>query len=258
MVIPSLVPHEGSEGFAVVGVLALCLGLGFSGVERRGLRLLEEVGADQRRALTRTTTDTVERVTPKPIMFAIAMPVSRAQAADLPERSMIMDEAAFSRLYRLTARPLRAYLLRSCGDLDSGQRPRCGRPTSDSSRRGSKAATTATAGTTSFGSRPICLTDHYRRTAARDPRRSQRRTPHAGHADEIHLRNDVGERDGRDRGPGPPDAVAGVCRGRVPPGDRRDHGVAAGERAFHAVSARAARLAEELRSRGLRPELEGS
>lgn len=29
IVIPNLVPHEGSEGFTVVGVLALCLGLGF-------------------------------------------------------------------------------------------------------------------------------------------------------------------------------------------------------------------------------------
>jgi len=29
MVIPTLVPLEGSEGFTVIGVLALCLGLGF-------------------------------------------------------------------------------------------------------------------------------------------------------------------------------------------------------------------------------------
>lgn len=29
LVIPSLVPHEGSEAFTVIGVLALCLGLGF-------------------------------------------------------------------------------------------------------------------------------------------------------------------------------------------------------------------------------------
>lgn len=29
IVIPVLVPHDGSEGFTVVGVLALCLGLGF-------------------------------------------------------------------------------------------------------------------------------------------------------------------------------------------------------------------------------------
>ena len=29
LVIPGLVPHEGSEGFTVIGVLAVCLGLGF-------------------------------------------------------------------------------------------------------------------------------------------------------------------------------------------------------------------------------------
>jgi hypothetical protein len=29
LVIPSLVPHEGSDAFSVIGVLALCLGLGF-------------------------------------------------------------------------------------------------------------------------------------------------------------------------------------------------------------------------------------
>lgn len=29
LVIPSLVPHEGSDAFIVIGVLALCLGLGF-------------------------------------------------------------------------------------------------------------------------------------------------------------------------------------------------------------------------------------
>jgi len=29
IVIPGLVPHEGSEAFTVIGVLALCLGLGF-------------------------------------------------------------------------------------------------------------------------------------------------------------------------------------------------------------------------------------
>jgi len=50
-------------------------------------------------------------------MFPMALPLPRTQATDLPGRVATMDEAAFHHFYQRTARSLRAYLLRSCGDL---------------------------------------------------------------------------------------------------------------------------------------------
>ncbi len=51
-------------------------------------------------------------------MYSMVLSYSQAQKASDSERAVIMDEAAFQHLYQLTARPLRAYLLRSCGDLE--------------------------------------------------------------------------------------------------------------------------------------------
>jgi RNA polymerase sigma-70 factor (ECF subfamily) len=47
----------------------------------------------------------------------MALSLPRAHAADPVARAATMDEAAFHRLYHRTARPLRAYLIRACGDL---------------------------------------------------------------------------------------------------------------------------------------------
>ena len=47
--------------------------------------------------------------------MALSLPL--VAASDAPDRTATMDEAAFRNLYHCTARPLRAYLLRSCSNL---------------------------------------------------------------------------------------------------------------------------------------------
>ena len=49
-------------------------------------------------------------------MIPMALTLPRSQTADLAKRAATMDEASFRHLYHRTVRPLRAYLLRSCGD----------------------------------------------------------------------------------------------------------------------------------------------
>jgi len=49
------------------------------------------------------------------ISMALSMPSSEQVVHQ--ERAVTMDEAAFHDLYQRTARPLRAYLMRCCGDL---------------------------------------------------------------------------------------------------------------------------------------------
>jgi len=188
-------------------------------------------------------------------MFALAMPVSPAQAADLPERSVIMDEASFSRFHRLTARPLRAYLLRSCGDLDLANDLlqetyfrflKSGFEGNDDGHRRNYLYRIAT----------NLLTDHYRRQRPQThevPEEDGSR----GHADEIHLRNDVGgamaEIGARDRQMLWLAYVEGASHREI-----------AEIMSLKPASVRSMlfrarkRLADELRSRGLRPKLEGS
>lgn len=103
---------------------------------------------------------------------------------------MIMDEAAFARLYRLTARPIRAYLLRSCGDLELANDLlqetyfrflKSGFTGNDDGHRRSYLFRIAT----------NLLTDHYRRRRP-ETHVVPEKDDSPVHADEIHLRNDVG------------------------------------------------------------------
>ena len=184
----------------------------------------------------------------------MALSLSQAQATALPERAVVMDEAAFRHLYQRTARPLRAYLLRSCGDLaladDLLQETflrllRSGFDGEDEDHRRRYLYRIAT----------NLLTDHYRRAKPQTdkvPELDESR----GHDEAIHLRSDVGG------------AMA-----EIGPRDRQMLWLAYVEGSSHdeiaeimklkSSSVRSMlfrarkRLAEELSSRGLRPGVEG-
>jgi RNA polymerase sigma-70 factor (ECF subfamily) len=51
-------------------------------------------------------------------MISMALALPRVQETDLPNQVPTMDEAAFHHLYEHTVRSLRAYLVRSCGNLE--------------------------------------------------------------------------------------------------------------------------------------------
>jgi RNA polymerase sigma-70 factor (ECF subfamily) len=188
-------------------------------------------------------------------MYSMVLSYSQAQKASDSERAVIMDEAAFQHLYQLTARPLRAYLLRSCGDLELANDLlqetylrflKADFEGNDDAHRRNYLYRIAT----------NLMTDHYRRTRPQtndipevDPAR--------GHAEEIDMRNDVGG------------AMA-----EIGPRDRQmlwlayvegaSHREIAGIMGIRPASVRSmlfrarGRLADELRSRGLRPGMEGS
>lgn len=188
-------------------------------------------------------------------MFAMALSQSRAQTADGPERTVIMDEAAFQHLHQLTARPLRAYLLRSCGDLELANDLlqetylrflKAGFEGNDDSHRRNYLFRIAT----------NLLTDHYRRTRPQTdevPEEDGAR----GHADEFHLRSDVG---GAMAEIGPRDRQM-LWLAYVEGASHREIAEIMGLRpaSVRSMLFRArGRLAEELLSRGLRPGMERS
>lgn len=185
----------------------------------------------------------------------MALSLPRMAATDSTVRVATMDETAFRDLYHRTARPLRAYLLRSCGNLaladDLVQESflrmlRSGFEGEDDEHRRRYLYRIGT----------NLLRDHFRRTKPetdRVPERDEER----GHDEVTHLRSDVGG------------AMA-----EIGPRDRQMLWLAYVEGASHdeiaevlgirSASVRSMlfrarkRLAGELRSRGLRPGMEGS
>ncbi|MCG6949824.1 MAG: RNA polymerase sigma factor [Acidobacteria bacterium] len=185
----------------------------------------------------------------------MALSLSQTPAAEVAGRPTTMDEAAFRHLYRRTARPLRGYLMRGCGNLaladDLLQETylrmlRSGFEGENDEHRKNYLYRIAT----------NLLRDHFRRAKPETddiPERDDSR----GHAEEIHLRSDVGG------------AMA-----QLAPRDRQMLWLAYVEGASHqeiasTLGLRAAsirsmlfrarqRLATQLQARGLRPDLEGS
>ena len=188
-------------------------------------------------------------------MITMALPLTRTEAADLPERAVTMDEAAFHHLYQRTARPLRAYLIRSCGDLaladDLLQEAylrmlRSGFEGEDDDHRKNYLYRIAT----------NLLRDHFRRSKPVSHEVPERGDA-PGHEEAFHLRSDVGG------------AMATLA-----PRDRQmlwlayvegaSHREIAGTLGLRTASIRSMlfrarqRLAQQLQARGLRPNLEDS
>lgn len=185
--------------------------------------------------------------------MALAFP--RVAAEESTDRPTIMDESVFRQLYHRTARPLRAYLLRSCGNLaladDLLQESylrllRSGFEGEDDDHRRRYLYRIGT----------NLLRDHFRRArpeTAKIPERDDGR----GHDEVTHLRSDVGG------------AMA-----EIGPRDRQMLWLAYVEGASHdeiaevmglrsasvrsMLSRARKRLAGELHSRGFRPGMEGS
>ena len=188
-------------------------------------------------------------------MISMALSLPRTQATDFPGRAVTMDEAAFNNLYHRTARPLRAYLVRSCGDLSLAddllqeaylRMLRSGFEGEDDDHRKNYLYRIAT----------NLMRDHFRRKRPQTDEVPER-DPAPGHDAAIHLRSDVGG------------AMA-----ELSPRDRQMLWLAYVEGASHreiakALGLRAAsirsmlfrarqRLAEQLKDRGLRPQEEVS
>ena len=187
------------------------------------------------------------------ISMALSMPTSEGVVRR--ERAVTMDEAAFHHLYQRTARPLRAYLMRSCGDLalsdDLLQEAylrflRSGFEGEDENHRKNYLYRIAT----------NLLRDHFRRKRPETdevPERDDRPC----HDRDVHLRSDVGG------------AMA-----ELSPRDRQMLWLAYVEGSSHTEIAKALglrtasirsmlfrarqRLAKQLKSRGLHPQGEAS
>jgi RNA polymerase sigma-70 factor (ECF subfamily) len=188
-------------------------------------------------------------------MISMALSYPREEMAELRQPAVTMDEAAFHALYQRTAGPLRAYLLRSCGNLaladDLLQEAylrflRSGFEGNDDTHRRNYLYRIAT----------NLLRDHFRRAKPQTDKVPER-DGSRDHHEVFHLRKDMGG------------AMA-----ELSPKDRQMLWLAYVEGASHKEIAEVLglrpssirsmlfrarkRLAEELRSRGLRPELEAS
>jgi len=188
-------------------------------------------------------------------MISMALTLPGSQATDLSGRAVTMDEAAFRHLYQRTVRPLRAYLIRSCGNLavadDLLQEAylrmlRSGFEGEDDDHRKNYLFRIAT----------NLLRDHFRR-AKPETDDIPERDGSPGHDEAVHLRSDVGG------------AMAELA-----PRDRQMLWLAYVEGASHEEIAKVLglrtasirsmlfrarqRLAHRLQARGLRPGLEVS
>jgi RNA polymerase sigma-70 factor (ECF subfamily) len=123
-------------------------------------------------------------------MIPMAFSLPRTHAADPAARAVTMDEAAFRRLHHRTARPLRAYLIRACGDLaladDLVQEAylrflRSGFEGEDDDHRKNYLFRIAT----------NAMRDHFRRRRQETDEVPERDTA-PSHVEAVHLRSDVG------------------------------------------------------------------
>lgn len=120
----------------------------------------------------------------------MVLSLPRTQAANPAVRAITMDEAVFRRLYQRTAQPLRAYLIRACGDRsladDLLQESylrflRSGFEGEDDDHRKNYLFRIAT----------NAMRDHFRRKRP-ETEEVPERDPAPGHDHEVHLRSDVG------------------------------------------------------------------
>jgi RNA polymerase sigma-70 factor (ECF subfamily) len=187
-------------------------------------------------------------------MISMTIPLPQTRATDLAGRAVTMDEAAFRHLYQSTARRLRAYLIRSCGDLaladDLLQEAylrliRSGFEGENDDHRRNYLFRIAT----------NLLRDHFRRLK-QETDQVPERDDSPSHGEAVHLRSDVGK------------AMA-----KLGPRDRQmlwlayvegaSHQEIAGALGLRTSSIRSMlfrarqRLANQLQARGLRPRLEG-
>jgi RNA polymerase sigma-70 factor (ECF subfamily) len=188
-------------------------------------------------------------------MFPMALSLPSSQIVDHLARTVTMDDEAFRLFYHSTARPLRGYLIRCCGNLaladdllqDAYLRfLRSGFAGEDDNHRKNYLFRIAT----------NLLRDHYRR-ARPESDEVPERDESPGHDEAVHLRSDVG-----------------AAMAELAPRDQQMLWLAYVEGASHreiahAVGLRTAsirsmlfrarqRLAKQLHVRGLRPELEVS
>jgi RNA polymerase sigma-70 factor (ECF subfamily) len=188
-------------------------------------------------------------------MISVTLSLTGTQTADCPVRAVMMDEAAFRHLYQRTARPLRAYLARCCGDFSLAddllqeaylRLLRSGFEGEDDTHRKNYLYRIAT----------NLMRDHFRRKRPEtDAVPEIDDTP--GHDEVVHLRSDMGL------------AMAELSRR-----DRQMLWLAYVEGASHQEIAKVLglrtasirsmlfrarqRMAEQLKSRGLRPRVEAS
>lgn len=185
----------------------------------------------------------------------MALSPPRVAAVGSADRPATMDESAFRHLYQVTARPLRSYLLRSCGnpsladDLVQESYLRMLKSGFEGEDDDQRRRYLYRIGTN-------LLRDHFRRTRP-ETHKLPERGDGRGHDEAMHLRSDVG---GAMAEIGPRDRQM-LWLAYVEGASHREIAEVLGLRtaSVRSMLFRARkRLADELHSRGLRPGMEGS